>query len=512
MDKQERQYIEELNHCIDFNDAVKGCALMPFFTTVSESMKHTTLKKLFLSCEAPGLPIVKFLTNDLKKKNNASELCWIIDQFLAGDTFGPMDENRLAFWADAMVELDLPQALPRLLSLAATSRSITVLTACCRATLGLAGKNSVKEDGGPAMLKRLCEENVHRGMRIAETLPLTGKAGFYGVAALLGSTNHELRTLAIDIFAAAGSEGVDALSQQLFLADANCTIHAVNALGRCGAPEALPPLLGLLTSLPRDPNILYAVYEAAGRLPSPKWALYLARGLADDSEAVRMSAARAVDRNISTQLIRGITNIVSFGDDTAAKVVGALVDSKSDNTLRFLLTIEGFEGLTETHLIQHAHPEVRAHCIAFLEKKRFKALAARVKSAASVTTAERPLIACVDDSKMMLMLYMKKLNAFGYEVATFENPEIALQEIPALAPRMVITDLNMPEMDGFTMASQLRRHIDIPILMVTTQSDATPPAGDGISPVDAILQKPYTDEGLQEMVEHLLYVKEAVDF
>ncbi|GEM_PF-542826 len=509
MDRQERQYIEELNHCIDFNDAVKGCALMPFFTAISETMKHTTLKKLFLSCEAPGLPILKFLTNDLKKKGNSIEVDWIIGQFLAGNTFGPMDEHRLSFWADAMVELDLPQALPRLLDLAGTSHSAGVLTAACRASIALAGED------GPTLMKRLCEDDIVQGMRIAETLPLTGKPGFFAVAALLGSPNHELRNLAIDIFAAAGSEGVDALAQQLYLSDTNCIIHAVNALGRCGAPEALPPLLGLLTSLPRDPNVRYAVYEAAGRLPSPKWALHLARGLADDSEAVRMSAARAVDRNISTHLIRGISNIVSFGDDTAAKVVGALIDSKSDNTLRFLLTIEGFEGLTETHLVQHAHPEVRGHCVAFLEKKRFKALAARVKKATAGKEASRPLIVCVDDSKMMLMLYMKKLNAFGFEVATFENPETALREIPGLAPRMVITDLNMPEMDGFTLASQLRRHADrttLPILMVTTQSDATPPAGDGVSPVDAILMKPFYDEGLREMVDHLLYVKEAIDF
>ncbi|WP_300667667.1 response regulator [Desulfoluna sp.] len=509
MDNPERQYIEELNHCIDFNDAVKGCALMPFFTTIPESIRHLTLKKLFLSCEAPGLPIIKFLTNDLKKKGKLGEVDWIIGQFLAGNTFGPMDENRLSFWADAMVELDLPQALPRLLDLVAISRSGIVLIAACRASLGLAGTD------GPSLIKCLCEENAPQGMRIAETLPLTGKAGFSAVAALLGSTHHELRTLAIDIFAAAGSAGVCALTHHLTMADTNGIIHAVNALGRCGAPEAVPPLLGLLTSLPDDPNIRFAVYEAAGRLPSPKWALYLARGLADDSEAVRMAAARAVDRNITTHLIRGISNIVSFGDETAARVIGALIDSQSDNTLGFLFTIEGFEALTERHLTQYAHPEVRDHCVGFLKKKRFIALAARVKKAASRMQTSRPLIVCVDDSKMMLMLYMKKLNASGFEVIAFDNPETALREIPGLSPRLVITDLNMPEMDGFTMASQLRRHADrrrLPILMVTTQSDATPPAGDGASPVDAILMKPFSDEGLEEMVSRLIHVKEAVDF
>lgn len=509
MDRQERQYIEELNHCIDFNDAVKGCALMPFFTTISEAMKHTTLKKLFLSCESPGLPIVKFLTNDLKKKGNHIEVDWIIGQFLAGNTFGPMDENRLAFWADAMVELTLPQALPRLLDLVASCRSPIVLTAAARAVLGLAG------DDGPGLIRRLCEEDPVQGQRIAETLPLTGKQGFFGVAALLGSPRHGLRNLAIDIFAAAGSHGVCALAGQLSGDDPNCTIHAVNALGRCGAPEALPPLLGLLASLPGDPNIRYAIFEAAGRLPSPKWALHLARGLADDSEAVRMAAARAVDRNITTPLIKGIANIVSFGDDTAAKVVGALIDSQSDNTLRFLLSIDGFEGLTERHLTDHAHPDVRAHCVAFLKRKRFTALAHRVEKATSGKKAGRPLIACVDDSRMMLLLYMKKLNAAGFEVKTYDNPETALKQIPGLSPRLVITDLNMPEMDGFTLASQLRRHASrgrLPILMVTTQSDAAPPAGDGASPVDAILMKPFSDEGLAEMVNRLLTVKLAVDF
>lgn len=499
--------MDELNHCIDVNDAVKGCALMPFFTTISESMKHITLKKLFLSCEAPGLPILKFLTHDLKKKGNHIEVEWIIGQLLAGTTFGPMDENRLAFWAYAMVELDLPQAIPHLMDLTSSHRSSIILIASCKAIMVLA------KETGPSRIREVCEKECSQGLHIAEILPLTGPSGFYAVAELLGSPNHRLRTLAIDIFAAAGNKGVAALTPLLHLADVNISIHAINALGRCGASEALPPLLNCLASLPKDPNIRYAVYEAAGRLPSPTWALYLAQGLADDSEAARMAAARAVDRNISTRLIWGIANIISFRDATAAKVVGALIDSRSDNTLRFLLTIDGFEALAETHLINNAHPDVRTHCLAFLEKKKFTTLAARVKRAQPHLDKNRPVIACVDDSRMMLMLYMKHLDALGFEVVTFENPDIALQKIPRLAPRMVITDLNMPEMDGFTLAAQLKRQTaHLPILMVTTQSDALPPAGDGISPVDAILMKPFSDEGLQNMIAHLLGADAAIDF
>ena len=46
------------------------------------------------------------------------------------------------------------------------------------------------------------------------------------------------------------------------------------------------------------------------RIPSPKTAISLAQGLQDPVEAVRMSAARAVDMNLSKPLIAGLKNIV----------------------------------------------------------------------------------------------------------------------------------------------------------------------------------------------------------
>lgn len=508
MDNQSQQFLSELSHCIDENDAVKGCALMPFFAEMPESVRHMALKRLFLSMESPGYPIVKFLCRHLKTQKDASALAWIVRCLITPTSFGPEDENRLSFWSDAMAEMGLFQAIPELLNLITETHSSQVMASALRAIL------KIDSEDGARLIMRICEEEPARGARIAETLPLAGKIGFLGVAELLTSRHHGLRNLAIDIFGAAGDHGVLALATHLEEADIDSAIHAINALGRSGSNQAIAPLLKRLRREHDHDNIRYAIFEAAGRLPSAQWALHLARGLADPSEQVRMAAARAVDRNLSSALITGIANIIAFEDTTAEAVVGALIDARVENTLAMLLKAKGFPKLAEAHLIHQAHPEIRQSCLAFLEKRGAKALSARVRKATEHQTAtSNRRIVCVDDSRMILMLYMKHLNAMGYEAVVFDKPEEALTALDSISPELVITDLNMPGMDGFTFATRTRQAWPgLPILMVTTQSDAAPPAGDGISPIDRLLQKPFTQESLEEAMEALIGMDQAIDF
>lgn len=65
------------------------------------------------------------------------------------------------------------------------------------------------------------------------------------------------------------------------------------------------------------------------------------------------------------------------------------------------------------------------------------------------------------------------LQAAGYQVATAEDGCIGLEKCRQTKADLVITDLNMPNMDGITMIAQLRalpEYRFTPILMLTTES------------------------------------------
>lgn len=79
----------------------------------------------------------------------------------------------------------------------------------------------------------------------------------------------------------------------------------------------------------------------------------------------------------------------------------------------------------------------------------------------------------VDDSPSMRMLLRAALSDLGYAVVEAEDGMQALDRIGAAAPDLLITDINMPNLDGFGLIERLRAqatHRTLPILVLTTES------------------------------------------
>src|SRR5688572_5273287 len=79
-------------------------------------------------------------------------------------------------------------------------------------------------------------------------------------------------------------------------------------------------------------------------------------------------------------------------------------------------------------------------------------------------------ILAVDDSPSMRMLLRIALTEHGYDVAEAEDGVAALDWLKANTPDMIITDINMPRMDGFGLIDAVRsdgRHRDRPILVLS---------------------------------------------
>lgn len=75
----------------------------------------------------------------------------------------------------------------------------------------------------------------------------------------------------------------------------------------------------------------------------------------------------------------------------------------------------------------------------------------------------------VEDEKFTRMLVKKKLlEKEGLNVHEAANGVLGLKKYYDLSPDLIITDLAMPEMDGFEMISRIReRNKDVPIIITT---------------------------------------------
>ena len=83
-------------------------------------------------------------------------------------------------------------------------------------------------------------------------------------------------------------------------------------------------------------------------------------------------------------------------------------------------------------------------------------------------------ILTVDDSRTMRDLLMVALTQAGYEVLQAEDGLLGLQVLQNESVDLIITDINMPRLDGFGFIEGVRQDAlrrSIPILVLTTESD-----------------------------------------
>ena len=82
-------------------------------------------------------------------------------------------------------------------------------------------------------------------------------------------------------------------------------------------------------------------------------------------------------------------------------------------------------------------------------------------------------ILAVDDTRALRNMLASCLTKGGHEVFVACDGEEALEQLRAHKPDMVITDLNMPKMDGLEFIEAARREPDgqsLPMLLLTTET------------------------------------------
>ena len=87
---------------------------------------------------------------------------------------------------------------------------------------------------------------------------------------------------------------------------------------------------------------------------------------------------------------------------------------------------------------------------------------------------EAKTILTVDDSRTMRDMLLLTLTEAGYKVIQAEDGVEGLAKLGEQQPDAIITDINMPRLDGFGFIEQVRRddrYRGVPILVLTTESE-----------------------------------------
>ena len=93
----------------------------------------------------------------------------------------------------------------------------------------------------------------------------------------------------------------------------------------------------------------------------------------------------------------------------------------------------------------------------------------------AATTSSKGAVLVVDDDEMILALVSHGLRAAGYDVTTAESGLHALERLAEAVPDVIVSDVNMPGMDGFSFVRQLRSDAALralPLVFLTSRAEA----------------------------------------
>jgi two-component system chemotaxis response regulator CheY len=115
-------------------------------------------------------------------------------------------------------------------------------------------------------------------------------------------------------------------------------------------------------------------------------------------------------------------------------------------------------------------------------------------------------ILAIDDTRTLRELLCRTLRAARYDVVEAENGEEGLSRFAEARPDVVITDLNMPVLDGIEFTRAVRSRSDggeVPIIILTTESAAEIKAEGRKAGATAWMVKPFDPQKLLDMLGRL---------
>ena len=206
------------------------------------------------------------------------------------------------------------------------------------------------------------------------------------------------------------------------------------------------------------------------------------------------------DTDLENTILIMLTSMGQYGDAAKAKEIGfAAYLSKPVKNSRFYDILVNVSGLEAGQTGEGSRPIVTKHSAAEARKNNIRIL-------------------LVEDNIVNREIALNILRKFGYHIDAVENGMEALKALEKIPCDLVLMDIQMPVMDGYTATREIRnpqsavRNHKIPIIAMTAHAmqshrDACIEAG-----MDDYVSKPISPKKLLEAIERWTEREEASDF
>lgn len=118
--------------------------------------------------------------------------------------------------------------------------------------------------------------------------------------------------------------------------------------------------------------------------------------------------------------------------------------------------------------------------------------------------AKKTTIVTADDDPRLLRLVARSLELEGYEVIATQDGEQALQAVEINVPDLVLLDVMMPKLDGFTVCTRIREFSTVPIIVMTARGQDKDKVRGLDLGADDYLTKPFSVDELLARIRAVL--------
>ncbi|MBC8630665.1 response regulator transcription factor [[Eubacterium] tenue] len=100
----------------------------------------------------------------------------------------------------------------------------------------------------------------------------------------------------------------------------------------------------------------------------------------------------------------------------------------------------------------------------------------------------------IEDSQIIREELKSLLTRYGYEVITYENFGNIIEDIKNENPDLILLDINLPVYDGFYICREVRKNLNIPIIIVTSRDSEIDELMSMNLGADDFVTKPYNTQ------------------
>src|SRR5699024_8494576 len=117
---------------------------------------------------------------------------------------------------------------------------------------------------------------------------------------------------------------------------------------------------------------------------------------------------------------------------------------------------------------------------------------------------EKQTIMMVDDEVGIREITKKYLSQFGYHTVAVEDGQQALDHFNTINPDLILLDIEMPGIDGFTVCEEVRKKSTIPIIFLTVRREVADRERCFQVGGSDFMTKPFDFEALEERIKENL--------